>query len=220
MPSAGEVAVVDLLDPAVWRDLNGTLAQARDYGPVALTADGRKLFLRYADVNEGLRHHALSTAALDALLLGNGVDDGPLWDWCHSIMLSMDPPAHTRLRKLTEKAFTRLVNEQYEVLQRGIAIHKRLERLVLEERWLDELVRALAAATGGAVKVLSARGETIAEKLFRREVPEELLAPVREEVRRRSAAARPLWARAQSQASRPTPAHNAKWCTRAGRPGP
>jgi PucR family transcriptional regulator, purine catabolism regulatory protein len=38
---------------------------------------------------------------------------------------------------LTEKAFTRLVNEQYEVLQRGIAIHKRLERLVLEERGLD-----------------------------------------------------------------------------------
>ena len=56
---------------------------------------------------------------------------------------------------LTEKAFTRLVNEQYEVLQRGIAIHKRLERLVLEERGLDEVVRALAAATGGAVCVLS-----------------------------------------------------------------
>src|SRR6201999_3181725 len=50
---------------------------------------------------------------------------------------------------LTENAFTRLVNEQYEVLQRGIAIHKRLERLVLEERGLDELVRALSAAIGG-----------------------------------------------------------------------
>ena len=62
---------------------------------------------------------------------------------------------------LTEKAFTRLVNEQYEVLQRGIAIHKRLERLVLEESGLDEVVRALAAATGGAVCVLSGRGETI-----------------------------------------------------------
>ena len=60
---------------------------------------------------------------------------------------------------LTEKAFTRLVNEQYEVLQRGIAIHKRLERLVLEERGLDEVVRALAATTGGAVWVLSARGD-------------------------------------------------------------
>jgi PucR family transcriptional regulator, purine catabolism regulatory protein len=88
---------------------------------------------------------------------------------------------------LTEKAFARLVNEQYEVLQRGIAIHKRLERLVLEERGLDEVVRALAAAIGGAVCVLSARGETIATKLFRRQMPDEALDDVRDEVRRRSA---------------------------------
>jgi purine catabolism regulator len=87
---------------------------------------------------------------------------------------------------LTEKAFTRLVNEQYEVLQRGIAIHKRLERLVLEERGLDEVVRALAATIGGAVWVLSARGDTIAAKLFRRQVPYAALEHVREEVRRRS----------------------------------
>ena len=78
------------------------------------------------------------------------------------------------------------MNEQYEVLQRGIAIHKRLERLVLEERGLDEVVRALAATTGGAVWVLSARGETIAATRFRRQVPEAALEYVREEVRRRS----------------------------------
>src|SRR5918999_5136937 len=66
---------------------------------------------------------------------------------------------------LTEKAFTQLVNEQYEVLQRGIGIHKRLERLVLEERGLDEVVRALAAAIGGTVAVLNPRGETIASKV-------------------------------------------------------
>ena len=71
---------------------------------------------------------------------------------------------------ITEKAFTRLVNEQYEVLQRGIAIHRRLERLVLEERGLDEVMRALAAAIGGAVLVLSARGEPMAAKAFRREL--------------------------------------------------
>jgi purine catabolism regulator len=87
---------------------------------------------------------------------------------------------------ITEKAFTRLVNEQYEVLQRGIAIHKRLERLVLEESGLDEVVRALAAATGGAVCVLSGRGETISSKAFRRQVPEEAMEQVREEVVRRS----------------------------------
>jgi PucR family transcriptional regulator, purine catabolism regulatory protein len=87
---------------------------------------------------------------------------------------------------LTEKAFTRLVNEQYEVLQRGIAIHKRLERLVLEESGLDEVVRALAAATGGAVCVLSGRGETISSKAFRRQVPEAAMEQVREEIVRRS----------------------------------
>jgi purine catabolism regulator len=69
---------------------------------------------------------------------------------------------------LTEKAFTRLVNEQYEVLQRGIGIHKRLERLVLEEKGLDELVRALSASIGGTVLVLDGRGETLAERTFRR----------------------------------------------------
>ncbi|MEA2407848.1 MAG: hypothetical protein QOE69_1967 [Thermoleophilaceae bacterium] len=87
---------------------------------------------------------------------------------------------------ITEKAFTRLVNEQYEVLQRGIAIHKRLERLVLEESGLDEVVRALAAATGGAVCVLSGRGETISSKAFRRELPDAAMEQVRSEVVRRS----------------------------------
>jgi PucR family transcriptional regulator, purine catabolism regulatory protein len=87
---------------------------------------------------------------------------------------------------ITEKAFTRLVNEQYEVLQRGIAIHKRLERLVLEESGLDEVVRALAAATGGAVCVVSGRGETISSKAFRRPMPEAAMEQVRSEVVRRS----------------------------------
>src|SRR5919112_4305172 len=86
---------------------------------------------------------------------------------------------------LTEKAFARLVNEQYEVLQRGIAIHKRLERLVLEEGGLDEVVRALAAATGGSVCVFSGRGETISSKAFRRALPADALDQIRQEVIRR-----------------------------------
>src|SRR3954452_7081121 len=87
---------------------------------------------------------------------------------------------------LTEKAFGRLVNEQYELLQRSIVIHKRLERLVLEERGLDELVRALAAAIGGTVVVLSARGEPMTSSAFRRELPEHAVQAVAEEVRRRA----------------------------------
>src|SRR5919202_6985464 len=45
--------------------------------------------------------------------------------------------------QITEKAFARLVNEQYALLQRSIAVHRRLEQLVLDERGLDELSRAL-----------------------------------------------------------------------------
>ena len=86
---------------------------------------------------------------------------------------------------LTEKAFTRLVNEQYDVLQRGIATHKRLERLVIEERGLDELVRAVAAAIGGAVMVLDARGGPIAKQAFRRPLSGEAVTAVGEQVRAR-----------------------------------
>jgi PucR family transcriptional regulator, purine catabolism regulatory protein len=60
---------------------------------------------------------------------------------------------------------------------------------VLEERGLDEVVRALAAATGSAVSVLSGRGETIAAKLFRRRLPEAAVEYLGEEVHRRSLAA-------------------------------
>src|SRR5436189_1699009 len=38
---------------------------------------------------------------------------------------------------ITEKAFSRLVNEQYDVLRRDAAVHERLERLVIEGRGLQ-----------------------------------------------------------------------------------
>src|SRR5687767_8489988 len=76
---------------------------------------------------------------------------------------------------LTERAMTRLVNEQYEVLQRGIAIHKRLERLVLEEHGLAALMQAVAEAIGGAACVLGPRGERMASgEAFRKFPPDAL----------------------------------------------
>src|SRR4051794_5781365 len=89
---------------------------------------------------------------------------------------------------ITEKAFTRLVNEQYEVLKRGISIHKRLERLVLEERGLDEVVRALSATIGGAVIVMDGRGDVLAERTFRRAPSDDAVEAVGAEVRERTAA--------------------------------
>src|SRR3954466_2969597 len=47
---------------------------------------------------------------------------------------------------ITEKAFTSLVNEQYEVLQRSIAVHRRLQRPLLQGRGPADLTRAGGAA--------------------------------------------------------------------------
>jgi DNA-binding PucR family transcriptional regulator len=87
---------------------------------------------------------------------------------------------------ITEKAFTSLVNEQYEVLQRSIAVHRRLERLLLEERGLDELTRAIAATIGGAAVVLDPRGKVLASRAFQRELSEEAVEAIREELLQRA----------------------------------
>jgi purine catabolism regulator len=87
---------------------------------------------------------------------------------------------------ITERAFTTLVNEQYQLLQRSIAIHRRLERLLLEERGLDELVRAIAATIGGAVVVLDPRGERLASRAFQRELSPGATEWLSEEVARRT----------------------------------
>src|SRR5881227_2498448 len=89
---------------------------------------------------------------------------------------------------ITEKAFTALVNEQYEVLQRSIAVHRRLERLLLEERGLEELARAIAATIGGAVLVLDPRGKVLASRAFQRELPEEAIEAMRSELVERARA--------------------------------
>ena len=63
---------------------------------------------------------------------------------------------------ITEKAFTRLVNEGYDALERGSELHERLERLVIEERGLDEILGTVAAAIGGSALLFDGRGRVIA----------------------------------------------------------
>src|SRR5437764_4660846 len=89
---------------------------------------------------------------------------------------------------ITEKAFAALVNEQYEVLQRSIAVHRRLERLRLEERGLDELARAIATTLGGAVMVLDPRGKVLASRAFQRELSDEAVEAIRSELVERARA--------------------------------
>ena len=87
---------------------------------------------------------------------------------------------------LTEQAFTRLVNEQYALLQRSIAAQERLQRIVLSERGLDAIAAALARLVGGTALVFDGRGELQAQRTFRREVDEEVVAALGTELRERA----------------------------------
>jgi purine catabolism regulator len=87
---------------------------------------------------------------------------------------------------ITERAFTRLVNEQYALLQRSIAAQERLQRIVLSERGLDAIAGALAALIGGAALVFDGRGELQAQHTFRRELDDEAVSAVGKELRDRA----------------------------------
>jgi PucR family transcriptional regulator, purine catabolism regulatory protein len=92
---------------------------------------------------------------------------------------------------LTERAFTQLVNEQYSVLERGTALHERLERLVLEGHGLPGLLDAASGAVEGAACVLDGRGRVVAESRNRSEVaPDEAIAALGEELAARTSKGR------------------------------
>src|SRR5215213_3636954 len=65
---------------------------------------------------------------------------------------------------ITERAFARLVNEQYGVLERGARVHEKLERLVIEGRGLDAVLGSLASAIGGSAIVQDPGGRELARQ--------------------------------------------------------
>ena len=89
---------------------------------------------------------------------------------------------------ITERAFVSLISEQFDVLQRAVSIQRRMERLVLDERSLGEVVRGLANSIGATVMVLDAAGRTLASHAFRRELDSALVAAIRAEVGTRARA--------------------------------
>jgi Purine catabolism regulatory protein-like family/PucR C-terminal helix-turn-helix domain len=72
-----------------------------------------------------------------------------------------DVPYEMPFIAISERAATRLVNEQYAVLERSAQVHERLERLVIEGRGLAEILGSTAAAIGGAALVIDSAGREL-----------------------------------------------------------
>ena len=120
----------------------------------------------------GFQHESVPAAVLEAAT----ERDFPLFE----------VPYELPFIAVTEAAFSRLVNEQYAVLRRALSAHERLQRIVLSERGLDALVAALATLVGATVIVLDARGESMMQRAFRRELDPDSVAALQVEVRDRA----------------------------------
>jgi purine catabolism regulator len=72
-----------------------------------------------------------------------------------------DVPYEMPFIAISERAATRLVNEQYAVLERSAQVHERLERQVIEGRGLAEILGSSAAAIGGAALVIDSAGREL-----------------------------------------------------------
>jgi len=66
---------------------------------------------------------------------------------------------------ITERAATRLVNEQFDALERGTKVHEQLERLVIDGGGLDEITTSIAGAVGGSALVFDAGPRQVAQHL-------------------------------------------------------
>ncbi len=87
---------------------------------------------------------------------------------------------------ITERASTTLVNDQYDVLERGIEVHAKLERLVLAERGLSEVMRGVAESVGGAALLLDGRGAELARHPVERGLSTEAVDSVRAQIESRA----------------------------------
>ena len=143
----------ELLDPTPWlsggelllttgNQLDGATRQREYIGRLAEHG------IAGLGLGVGFEHRALPAALLQA------ADE-------HALPV-FEVPYELPFMAITERAFAHLVNEQYDALRRSTQIQGRLERAVLEERGLGEIVRMVAEAIGGAACVLDGSGETIA----------------------------------------------------------
>jgi len=102
---SSDLPLVDLANPDFWQDPAGALAPAREAAPIARTARGEFVVLRYAETERLLADPRMRTIG-SQLLTGIGIKDGPLAEWWARVMFNTNPPDHGRLRQLVSRAFT------------------------------------------------------------------------------------------------------------------
>ncbi|MBX7448521.1 cytochrome P450 [Mycolicibacterium sp. 3033] len=109
------VLLRELLDPAHRADPYPLYAGLRDHGPLVLPDQNLAVFSSYADCDEVLRHPAACSDRLKSTVAQRAIAAGaPARPLGPPSFLFLDPPDHTRLRRLVSKAFVPKVVRELE----------------------------------------------------------------------------------------------------------
>jgi cytochrome P450 len=124
----------DLLDPEVNHDPYPFLARLREEDPVHYSEAHRSwLVTRYDDVVAAFADKRLSSDRVRPLISAMSAEKrataGPVMEMLAEWMVTTDPPVHTRLRKLTTKAFHP---------RKFVAMEERIRELV--DGYLDDFI--------------------------------------------------------------------------------
>ncbi|WP_099224156.1 cytochrome P450 [Mycobacterium persicum] len=101
-----QALLLQLLDPAIRANPYPVCAQLREHGPLQLPDANFVLFSTYHDCDEVLRHPLSSSDRSNSTIARRRLQDAPAAGTEFPPgFLFLDPPDHTRLRKLVSKAF-------------------------------------------------------------------------------------------------------------------
>ena len=85
-------------------------------------------------------------------------------------------PYHVPFLAITEAVASKIVNEQYSLLQRSLAVHEKLTKIVLEEKGLEAILSTLSALVGCSAVLFDFHGVVLCEAAYRRHLGAELIA--------------------------------------------
>jgi purine catabolism regulator len=88
---------------------------------------------------------------------------------------------------ITEAVSSKIVNEQYALLQRSLAVHEKLTKIVLEERGLDSIITTLSTLVGCSAVLFDFHGLVLCEASYRRQLTSEMIAGLWRQISERRA---------------------------------
>jgi len=105
--TAGQPLLLELLDPAHRADPYPIYRQIRESGPMVLPESNLVVFSTFAECDEVLRHPSSCSDRLKSTIAQHAISEGATArPFGTPGFLFLDPPDHTRLRRLVSKAFS------------------------------------------------------------------------------------------------------------------